>query len=72
MNLKPKEIWMHCLHEPQGWWWDEIKQWENKDGTKVLRVEKARDVLHVGSKEKVVSHVSLCFGPLDLSFHAVL
>ncbi|WVR07184.1 hypothetical protein IAU60_004225 [Kwoniella sp. DSM 27419] len=61
VSLKPDEVWFHCIHEPQGYWWDRVKDWEGwYDGAGekkgMMRVLKARDVQWVGRDRRPVIH----------------
>lgn len=64
MVLKPEKIMFHCLHEPRGYWWDRVKNWEGwvddqGDQKGMLEVVPARDVTHVGKDKRPVVHVSV-------------
>lgn len=28
ISLRPEKIMFHCINEPQGYWWDQVKNWE--------------------------------------------
>ena len=45
--LKPEIIFMHYVHEPSGWYWDQFKQRVNDSGTTRLEMVQQRDVTQV-------------------------
>ncbi|KAK6910267.1 hypothetical protein I203_104299 [Kwoniella mangroviensis CBS 8507] len=62
VNLKPDEIWFHCIHEPRGYWWDRIKYYEGhvdpitSEKRGMVKVKKARDVEFIGKDKRPVTH----------------
>jgi hypothetical protein len=66
--LKPEKIMFHCRYEPTGYWWDQVLNWEGwideKEGGKrkgLVEVMPVRDVEHVGTEKRPVTHVSFCW-----------
>ncbi|OCF40483.1 hypothetical protein I317_05721 [Kwoniella heveanensis CBS 569] len=61
VSLRPEEVWFHCIHEPRGYWWDRVRDWEgwtDEHGLRkgMVRVLKARDVQWIGKDRKPVVH----------------
>lgn len=67
--LRPEKVMFHCVHEPKGYWWDRVKNWEgwvdeNGEQKGLLEVVPAREVTHVGKDSHPVVHVSkICTAP---------
>lgn len=63
-TLKPDKVMFHCVHEPYGYWWDQVRSYDgwavDTKGQRRGRVEvvKARDVTWVGKERAPVHHVS--------------
>lgn len=67
LSLKPERILFHCLKEPRGYWWDQVKEWglEEEDRQEegvgiggLVEVVMTRDPTWVGKNRRPVSSVS--------------
>jgi hypothetical protein len=67
LSLKPERILFHCLKEPRGYWWNQVKEWglDEEDGQEegdriggLVEVVMTRDPTWVGKDRRPVSSVS--------------
>lgn len=61
ISLKPEKIMFHCIHEPSGYWWEQVKGWEgwiDEHGQKkgMVEVVQASDFNTVGKSNRPVNH----------------
>jgi len=63
MTLSPEKVMFHCIREPQGYWWDRVRDWEgwfDEDDVQrgLVEVHRARDVTWIGQNKRPIHHVS--------------
>ncbi|ODO08764.1 hypothetical protein L198_00497 [Cryptococcus wingfieldii CBS 7118] len=61
VSLKPDRVYFHCIHEPSGYWWERVKDWEgweDEEGVTrgLVEVKMARDVQWIGKSRRPVVH----------------
>ncbi|WWC89494.1 uncharacterized protein L201_004418 [Kwoniella dendrophila CBS 6074] len=56
INLNPKEIWFHCINEPKGYWWNQIRNQKSLQGDPIIKLKKARNVDSIGKDQRPVTH----------------
>jgi hypothetical protein len=65
VTQRPEKIMFHCLKEPSGFWWDQVKLWRKSSANDIFQLEEgsvevipARDPQWVGTDKKRVTKVN--------------
>ena len=64
VSLRPERILFHCLKEPSGFWWEQVKLWKKSEAgdeteteERLVKVIWARDPQWIGKDKKIVKKV---------------
>jgi len=65
VSLRPEKIMFHCLKEPSGFWWEQVKLWKQSDTGEDMEMEEklvevvwARNPQWIGKDKKEITKVS--------------